>query len=151
MKIYIASKSIHRPYWRAFRDLGHNIISRWIDVEDKYTIDPTGLDFKELWEWCIKDVQECDVLVCYVEPGEVLKGALIEVGVALGLGKRVVCVGSIQDYLNNGTWLNHPRVEHCPGFQFSGLMEELRGEESRNTIAAADTEKAKSRGRRKVV
>lgn len=146
MKIYIASKAYHRPYWRRARDrAGVPIISRWIDVEDKFigTIfgDPECLDYTKLWVECVDDVKACDVLVVYVDRdrkhegdvSEVLKGALLEVGVALGLGKRVIAVGSPDHFLSNGTWLNHPNIDHrwCHiNTVFDELKAEARVEES---------------------
>lgn len=119
MKIYIASKASHRPRWRAYRDGIYkvNIISRWIDVSDEHTDKPSDsgfpLDYVQLWQECVDDVKAADVVVVYVEPGEVLKGALIEAGVALGLGKRVVILSQrpIADPFPNGTWYHHPLVE----------------------------------------
>ncbi len=113
MKIYIASKASHRPRWRELRDrFGVPIISRWIDVEDKFNDDPTGLDYEELWDWCVEDCKICDVLVVFAEFGEVLKGALVEVGVALSQKKRVIAVGPRSVFEQNGTWLNHYGIEH---------------------------------------
>lgn len=108
-KIYIASKAKHRPRWREFRDvMGYDIISQWIDTDDEFTENPEGLDYTKLWQACIQDVKDCDVLVLYVEEGEHLKGALVELGVALGLRKEIVMTGPIGD---NGTWHNHDKVE----------------------------------------
>jgi hypothetical protein len=107
-KIYVASKARHRPRWRALRDtFGYHIISQWIDVDDGYSEDPTGLDYGKLWKACIQDVQDCDVLVLYVETDEHLKGALVELGVALGLKKEIIVTGDLGD---NGTWFNHDQV-----------------------------------------
>jgi hypothetical protein len=108
-KIYIASKAKHRPRWREFRDInGYDIISKWIDIPDKFSQDSSGMDYKRLWLNCVQDVRDCDVLVMYAEPGEVMKGALIELGIALGLGKEIIVAGDLGD---NGTWWNHPNVQ----------------------------------------
>lgn len=131
MKVYIASKANHRATWRSIRDLlvagdePVRINSRWIDVADRYTADPQGLDYTLLWTHCIEDVINCDVLICYVDRGETLKGALIEVGVALASNKRIVLLGNREDYLNNGTWLNHPGVEHWAGMDVGESIIEL--------------------------
>lgn len=112
MKIYIASKALHRPQWRDYRKLGVPIISRWIDTPDEH-LDrelPAGFDFAQLWTQCVEDVVAADVTVVYVEHGEVLKGAILEVGVALGLGKKVVACGPMSTFLANGTWIHHPLV-----------------------------------------
>lgn len=114
---YIASKAHHRPRWRDMRDAGININSRWIDTDDKYSIDSNGLNYQKLWVECIEDVQACDVVVSYIEHGEVLKGSLIEIGAAIALGKIVYLVGPIAAYCTNGTWLNHPNCEHVSSLE----------------------------------
>jgi hypothetical protein len=67
-KIYIASKAKHRPHWRRLRDdLGFNIISQWIDTDDEFLNDDEGLNYATLWEGCVQDAKDCDVLILYVE------------------------------------------------------------------------------------
>lgn len=108
-RIYIASKAKHRPRWREFRDiLGYDIISQWIDTDDKFNENPEGLDYAKLWRACVQDVKNCDVLVIYIEEEEHLKGALVELGIALGLNKEIIVTGILGD---NGTWYHHDRVE----------------------------------------
>jgi nucleoside 2-deoxyribosyltransferase len=130
MKIYIASKAFHRPQWRQLRDEGVPIISRWIDVDDKFTADPAELDFEALWDTCVEDVLACDVLVCYVGPGEVLKGALVELGIAIGAGKQILLVGDREEYLKNGTWINYRKCDHRVGWEIDEVLRDFRVEES---------------------
>lgn len=128
-KIYIASKARHRPRWREFRDgMGYQIISRWIDTGDKYIGTTAGdamsdLDYRQLWRECVQDVRDCDVLVLYVEEGEHLKGALIELGIALGLKKEIIVTGPLGD---NGTWHYHDKVE-VSDKSIEALMEYIHG------------------------
>lgn len=88
-KIYMASKTVHARRWRDLRAAGINIISTWIDEagagETKC--------FTDLWRRCASEAAEADALVVYREPGEVLKGAFVEVGCALNAGKPVFAVG----------------------------------------------------------
>jgi nucleoside 2-deoxyribosyltransferase len=112
MKIYIASKAHHRARWRQLREEGAPINSRWIDVDDKYSADPSDLDYADLWSKCVTDVTVCDALVVYVEPGEILKGALVEMGIAIGMNIPVFLVGRAEDFLANGTWMNYRRLAH---------------------------------------
>jgi hypothetical protein len=98
-RIYIASKAKHRPRWREFRDLD----DRFIGVDD-----PNQIDYPKHWKECVQDVKDCDVLVMYVETGEVMKGALIELGMALAQGKEIIVAGDLGD---NGTWWHHPNVQ----------------------------------------
>jgi hypothetical protein len=127
-KIYIASKAKHRPRWRDFRDvMGYDIISKWIDTEDTYigisVADNSDLDYTKLWRECVQDVKDCDVLVMYVEEGERMKGALIELGIALGLRKEIIVTGPLGD---NGTWHHHDLVE-VSDKSIEDLMEYIYG------------------------
>lgn len=88
--IYMASKAVaHGPRWQALREEGWPIISTWIDESE------TGatLDWPDLWERCISEAVSAEVCIVYMEPGEVLKGAWVEVGAALATGVHVIGVG----------------------------------------------------------
>lgn len=88
--IYMASKAVaHGPRWRALREQGFPILSSWIDESDP----GLTLDWPDLWERCLSEVKSAAALIVYLEPGEVLKGAWIEVGAALALGIPVIGVG----------------------------------------------------------
>ena len=80
------------------------IISTWID-EAVYKQSPS---LSDLWIRCIREASMASALVLYIETGEVLKGALVEVGVALASGKRVYIVGDIV-----ASWTHHPLVTQC--------------------------------------
>jgi nucleoside 2-deoxyribosyltransferase len=110
MKIYIASKAVHRARWRQLRDAGAPFNSRWIDIPDH--IPDEDIDFRELWNNCIEDVYQCDVLIVVVTAGERLKGVLVELGAAIAWGKRVIVLGD--PGRDNGTWVNHPVIEWQP-------------------------------------
>lgn len=136
MSIYIASKAKHRPQWRDFRSMGVPIISRWIDVPDEH-LDrelPPGFDFDRLWTQCLEDVTRADITVVYVEEGEVLKGAILEVGAALSLRRPVIACGPMSAFLANGTWIYHPgisTINHAVPIRkiFATLTEIQRGQE----------------------
>lgn len=88
--IYVASKAVaHGPHWRSLRDQGLPILSSWIDESDP----GLTLDWPDLWHRCLTEVAKSSALIVYLEPGEVLKGAWIEVGAALALGIPVIGVG----------------------------------------------------------
>lgn len=88
-RTYIASKAPHGHRWKRLRAQGARLTSTWIDEcgpgETK--------DFSELYERCIREAAEADVLILYREDGEILKGALIEAGAALLAGVPVHAVG----------------------------------------------------------
>ncbi|WP_201829673.1 hypothetical protein [Microvirga zambiensis] len=89
MKIYTASKTSHADKWKALRADGWNVISTWIDEAG---IGETEC-FTDLWHRCISEAAEADYLIVYREPGEVLKGAFVEVGAALASGRPVLAIG----------------------------------------------------------
>lgn len=92
MKIYIASKTKHADKWIALRAAGINIISTWIDEAGA----GQSPDMVDLRDRCIKESLECDAMVVYSEEGDYLKGAFIEMGVALSQpGKPIVLVGPV--------------------------------------------------------
>lgn len=87
---YVASKVKHAGVWRALRDnAGCRIVSTWIDEAGEGQTS----DYSELSDRCLSEINKSDVLLLYCEAGEILKGASIEAGAALALGKEVRCVG----------------------------------------------------------
>jgi hypothetical protein len=114
-RIYAASRASipERPQmWRNLRDHGgYKIISSWIDEAGE----GETASFADLWTRVDREIDYCTRLVLYVEPGDFpLKGALIEVGMALGRGKPVYVVapGVVVEpnYRPLGSWLAHPSV-----------------------------------------
>lgn len=91
--IYIASKTRHADRWRAMRAAGMPIISTWIDEAGE----GESADLHDLWDRCIEEASTCAAIVVYREPGDVLKGAWIELGAALALGVPVFAVG-LEEY-----------------------------------------------------
>lgn len=91
-RFYIASKIKHAERWRALREEGHEIIASWID--QAYPDDETG--WSKLASRCLYEASSAHCLILYVEEGEVLKGAFMEVGAALshGVAVRVVRRGT---------------------------------------------------------
>jgi hypothetical protein len=113
--IYAASRASlpDRPaMWRRLRDeFGWPIVSTWIDEAGP----GETACFGELWSRIAGEVRACDLLVLYAGPGDLpLKGALVEVGMALGLGKPVAAVlPGVELGLGCrpvGSWLMHPLV-----------------------------------------
>lgn len=100
--IYVASKTKHAKKWQDYRSAGFPICSTWIDETGENEPD----DLRGLWKRCIKESSECSALVAYAEPGDVWKGAFIEIGSALASGKIVFAVGCDP----NLSFLNHPNA-----------------------------------------
>lgn len=126
-KIYIASKAIHRPHWREYRGEGLPIISRWIDVDDKYSTDPEGLDYEALWDICVEDVSQADALVIYAEPDEVLKGAILELGLAIGQNKLIAMCGDLETFKQNGSWWSYRLMHDFTGHTIGYTLRTIAG------------------------
>ncbi|HEX2554191.1 MAG TPA: hypothetical protein VHL98_10845 [Microvirga sp.] len=103
--IYIASKTTHAARWRDLRSAGLPIISTWIDEAGK----GETACFADLWRRCVSEAASADALIVYREPGEVLKGAFVEVGAALASGKPVYAVGC-----DEFSFVNHRLVRSAP-------------------------------------
>lgn len=113
--LYVASRASlpERPQmWRELRSSGWRIASTWIDEAGD---GKTG-DFADLWHRIEDEVRASDGLILYAERGDFpLKGALIEVGMALGMSKPVAVVLAGPPFLEArslrpvGSWLHHGR------------------------------------------
>lgn len=116
--IYVASRAslpARSAMWREFRKAGYPIISSWIDEAGEGQTD----DLEELWQRISTEVAGCCGLVFYAETDDLpLKGALIEVGMAIALGKKVYTAmpGVDLEFRSMrpvGSWLHHPLVTKC--------------------------------------
>lgn len=122
-RIYVASRTHHAELWKAWRAEGHNIISSWIDEAGA----GETKDLSELWNRIVNEVRSCNALVIYAgsENDFPLKGAYVEVGVALALNIPVSLVlGSVltSDMARGlGSWINHPLVS-----QYNSVGEALK-------------------------
>jgi hypothetical protein len=87
--IYVASRVKHAAMWKQYRDAGTPIIASWIDEAGE----GETVDFGELWQRIREEIGRSKALIFYAERGDdPWKGALVEVGVALALGKPVYVV-----------------------------------------------------------
>lgn len=120
--IYIASRASipeRSAAWRKLRDDGWRIISSWIDEAGEGQTECMA----DLWKRIEGEVCGAERLVLYVEPGDFpLKGALIEVGMALAAGVKVFVVAPGVDIEPKscrpiGSWMNHPLVKHVPSVE----------------------------------
>lgn len=112
-KVYIASKMHHAPKWReAYSREDIHVVSRWPFLETQ--VDDRPSNCRKFWQDDFTDVQSCAVLILFAEEGENLRGALVEVGIALALGKFVIVIGEHHDH---GTWWHHPLVRRVDDFE----------------------------------
>ena len=105
--------------WRALRASGHNITSTWIDEAGE----GETASFSELWSRIWSEISRSERLVLYAESDDFpLKGALVEVGIALGQGIPVhVVLPGVNLYGRTarpiGSWIYHPLVITFPNIE----------------------------------
>ena len=109
--IYVASRVRHAEMWRRLRSQ-YQINSTWIDEAGE----GESSDLGELWQRIHVEVLRSSALVLHVEQEDFpLKGALIEVGMAMAVGKPIF-VSAWHVELEErslrplGSWVHHPRV-----------------------------------------
>jgi len=114
LKVYTASKLSEAPLWRALADDWKEIeiVARWPFIH----VTGSGLPSwpgdcaahgAVFWQHDHDDVARCDVVLVYGKGDGTLRGALVEAGMGIALGKYVIVVGSDPSY---GTWQFHPSV-----------------------------------------
>lgn len=114
-RVYVASRASvpeRGQMWRALRAEGAAIVSTWIDEDGEGQTECLG----ELWSRIESEIALADRVVLYAEAGDFpLKGALVEVGMAIGMQKPVFVVipGVVLDARSLrplGSWAAHPCV-----------------------------------------
>ena len=107
LSIYFASKTDHAVQgkilsadWNEFK-----WTARWPWLVGKVPESSTLASI--FWEQDFADVAAADVVLVYAKRTDVLRGALVEAGAGIALGKRVLLVGINESY---GTWQHHPSV-----------------------------------------
>ena len=108
IRVYTASKLRHGLLWREKfqRSSIAFVNSRWLQHDFIGTPDSPDLAI-DFWVEDEEDVKSCDALVVYAAPEDHLRGALVEVGMAIAYGKPIIALGDHSDY---GTWRYHPQV-----------------------------------------
>lgn len=118
MHFYTAGKIWHADKFRNLRDvLGLPVKARWIDLEQDSDIVVNRKG--DLWQQCYEDVRDSNFVLLYSEDyNEEQRGALVEIGMAYGMGKPVYAVGKSKSIKPNeisdvafthhhlGTWLD---------------------------------------------
>ncbi len=85
--------------------------------------DPSPDEAREFWKENQQDIETADALLLYVEQGDHLKGALVEVGIAIANDVPVIIVGEHPDH---GTWKYHRDVEWAEDIDDAiGMIREL--------------------------
>jgi len=119
--LYVASRAsmgLRPAKWRELRAAGWPILSTWIDEAG----DGETQDWGQLWTRIVLEVSQACGVILWAEQGDFpLKGAFVEVGIALGQGKRVAVCTRMQvrgpRFQPFGSWLAHPSVRLCSEFE----------------------------------
>jgi nucleoside 2-deoxyribosyltransferase len=109
IRIYFASDLRHGAKWRKLCAQSTMFIAfaRWLKHDAVGTADNDKHEAEHFWQQDEQDVRDADVLICYAEGDDVLRGALVEVGMAISNAVPVIVVGKHKSY---GTWQYHPSV-----------------------------------------
>lgn len=107
ISIYPSSKVKHAPMWRELQQKVPNVFfnARWLkraEKESELSVD----DMRHLWMECMQDISSSEALLLYAEDGDTLRGALVEVGMALAMGKPVVLAMDQKIMRDYGTWMH---------------------------------------------
>ncbi len=125
IKVYIASKLSNAEQFRAYRTTwtkdGINLHARWFDQamleHSEHSLSPH--DFHIFWLVDEEDVKVADAVIVCGYSTDKLRGALIEAGIAIAMGKLVIVIGDHPDY---GTWQHHPVVVRANTFEEAKQM-----------------------------
>ena len=109
-KVYMASKLRHSAMLRELVLSRTDICftARWPYFE--HQVPDTKEHASHFWSHDFNDVTYAEVVVVYAEQDDKLRGALVEVGYALALGKPVIVIGDHADY---GTWRHANNVRRA--------------------------------------
>lgn len=117
---YVASRASipERPaMWKRWREIGMPITSTWIDEAGE----GETTSFAELWARIHREIAASEGVILYAKSEDFpLKGALIECGMALGMGKPVAIVLDGVDLEERslrplGSWGLHPSCSMVVG------------------------------------
>jgi hypothetical protein len=108
IRVYTASKLATAQLWRDLHEKWPHVYfhARWLKHNAIGTPDREYFASR-FWKEDEIDVRQADALLIYALPGEHLRGALVEAGMAIAFKVPVVVVGTHDDY---GTWQHHPGV-----------------------------------------
>jgi hypothetical protein len=141
LKIYTASKLNRGPLWRKIASDWPEIevVARWPFLHVTADGSPGWPDDcaahgSVFWQHDHEDVAKADVVLVYGHPEDSLRGALVEAGMGIALGKTVIVVGEHPAY---GTWQFHPQVRRVPSLESArSLLRLMSTPDAREGIAA---------------
>jgi NTP pyrophosphatase (non-canonical NTP hydrolase) len=102
-----------RAYASRLQDLGHNVVSTWV-----FRTEPnvTDLDTPEAEAVAVEDLQDvlrsdCVLLFAETPRTPTRAGRMVELGIGIGTGKRLICIGGKEN-----VFTSLPQVEHFDSF-----------------------------------
>jgi hypothetical protein len=149
-KVYTASKLHHHLLWKKMReDIEWDFVewtATWVNhsmLENEIAgqvIDPEI--YLNAWSQNIWDVRRSDFVLLYSGGENMLRGALVEAGCAIGIGLQVLVVGVPL----NHTWAFHPAVKRFPNlvgarqhlYKFTTMVPPNRRAKGRPPLGAED-------------
>lgn len=101
MRIYVAGHSQDecKKVANLLVDAGHEITSSWLKEDFKRTAEYTDQEKRLIANKDIQEVMGSDVLVMLSSPTRVPGGKFVELGVAIGAGKKVCLIGHRENML----------------------------------------------------
>ena len=120
MRIYVAAKFCDRlmvrEVYKRLEENGHTVTVDWTNHEQD-----TDEDKRHWSEVDIQGIRDCDALIAVFIEERHQRGAMIEIGAALGLNKPVLIIGYSE---STSTLLKHPLIERV-GNTITGAMMSL--------------------------
>jgi hypothetical protein len=117
MRIYLASRWSRiremRAYANRLQDLGHEVVSSWVfrsepNVKD---LDTPEAESVAIQDW--RDVLRSDCVLLFAETPRTptRAGRMVELGIGIGAGKKLICVGGREN-----VFLALPQIQHFDDF-----------------------------------
>lgn len=123
IRVYTASKLDHAERWKKLRAEWPEVhfTARWPFFVGQIADD--GYNATQFWQDDHADVQRADVILVFAEkPEEKLRGALVEAGMGIAAGKKVIVIGEHPDY---STWQFHPLVTRLSSLERARICLEI--------------------------
>ena len=115
IRVYTASKLAVAPFWKELQAKWAKDVffhARWLRHVEVGTPD-TPENAAYFWMEDEQDVETADALIVYARLEDHIRGALVEVGMAIAKNVPVIVIGTHPDY---GTWQYHGGVTQAVDF-----------------------------------
>jgi hypothetical protein len=149
-KVYVASRLSEHKMWQVFANDDDwrfcKFTASWpwkAHLEWEAAEPPDSSILREAWQTNVREILDSDFVLLYARLAPSLKGALVECGVALGAGIRIVAVGLDLEH----TWGQHHLVINVPTLKEARnyllrytVMVPPRGRSHRDVQSSDDTD-----------